>query len=381
MQIINLDLPKRLLFGNNCLDEFIIDFCELPFRKVMVIADPHVKSALEKLFEGFHEAGIFYVLDMEISKEPTVDDFNRLLSVAEKNFVDAVIGVGGGSVLDIAKLVAALCCTGAAVEQVFGKGKVEKRKLFLACLPTTAGTGSEVSPNAILLDSQDNLKKAVISPHLVPDVTCIDPVLTHSVPPTVTAFTGIDAFTHCVEAFANSNAHPVIDMYALEGIRLLFENLPKAFANGEDTEAREKIALGSMYGGLCLGPVNTAAVHALAYPLGSEYGLAHGLSNAMLLPHVLEYNLPEGVEKYGAMAVAIGVEDGGSELDKAVKGIAKIKELCRKLEIPEKLTDFDIPFSVVSDLAKSALQVQRLLVNNPKELLENDIIKIYSNLF
>ena len=381
MQIINLDLPKKLLFGINCLDDFIKDFCGLPFRKVMVIADPHVKSALNKLCSGLEEAGIFYVLDTEISKEPTVDDFNQLLTVAESNFVDAVIGVGGGSVLDVAKLVAALCCTGVNVDQVFGKGKVGHRKLFLACLPTTAGTGSEVSPNAILLDSEDNLKKAVISSHLVPDVACIDPVLTHSVPPTVTAFTGIDALTHCIEAFANRNAHPVIDMYAFEGIRLLFENLPKAFANGEDTVAREKIALGSMYGGLCLGPVNTAAVHALSYPLGSEYGLAHGLSNAMLLPYILEYNLPEGVEKYAAIAVAIGVEDKGSELDKAFKGISKIKELCGKLEIPEKLTDFDIPAKVVPELAKSAFQVQRLLVNNPRELLENDIIKIYSKLF
>jgi len=381
MQIINLDLPKKLLFGNNCLDDFIKDFCELPFRKVMVIADTHVKSALDKLIEGLKVAGIFYVLDTEISKEPSVNDFNRILSVAEKNFADAVIGVGGGSVLDVAKLVSALCFTGATVEQVFGKGKIEQRKLFLACLPTTSGTGSEVSPNAILLDSHDNRKKAVISPHLIPDVACIDPLLTHSVPPSVTAFTGIDALTHCIEAFANKNSHPVIDIYALQGIRLLFENLPKAFANGEDAEAREKIALGSLYGGLCLGPVNTAAVHALSYPLGSEYGLAHGLSNAMLLPHVLEYNLPRGVEKYAEMAVALGVEDDGSELDKAVKGITKIKELCRKLEIPEKLTDFDFSVSVVPELAKSAFQVQRLLVNNPKKLLENDIIKIYSNLF
>src|SRR5439155_10799310 len=145
-------------------------------------------------------------------------------------------------------------------------GKLNARKTYLACLPTTAGTGSEVSPNAILMDESDQLKKGVISPHLMPDAAYIDPMLTLGAPPAVTAATGIDALTHCIEAYANKFAHPMIDLYALEGIRLIGDNLARAVADGSNIEARTHLALASMYGGMCLGPVNTGAVHALAYP-------------------------------------------------------------------------------------------------------------------
>ena len=173
----------------------------------------------------------------------------------------------------------------------------------------------------------------------------------------------------------------MIDLYAIEGIRLLFENLPLAFENGSDVKAREGIALGSLYGGMCLGPVNTAAVHALAYPLGSEYKLSHGLSNAMLLPHVLEYNLPEGVDRYAAIAEAIGVSGNHSNIDKAKEGIERIKALCERLNIPQKLTSFNISVSDIPELTNSALKVERLLKNNPRILSEEDITNIYYKLF
>ena len=369
------------MFGNNCLDDFINHISVLPFSKVMVIADCHMNDAINKITSGLTSKNVFYVINTDISAEPTVEEFDSVLAEAEENMIDAVIGIGGGSVLDVAKLIAALCTSGNKLENVFGQGKISRRNLFLACLPTTAGTGSEVSPNAILLDERDNLKKAVISPFLVPDITCVDPVLTHTVPKEITAYTGIDALTHCIEAYSNRYAHPMIDLYALEGICLLYENLPLAFENGSDTKAREGIALGSLYGGMCLGPVNTAAVHALAYPLGSEYKLSHGLSNAMLLPHVLEYNLPEGVDRYVAIAETIGVNGNKSKMDKAKEGILKIKALCESLHIPQKLSDFNISVSDIPELTHSALKVERLLKNNPRILSEKDIKNIYQKLF
>lgn len=381
MHSIKLNLPLKLMFGNYCLDEFIQEIIALSFRKIMIIADPNVKDGLQKIVSGFKEAGTFFIVNTEISKEPTVEEFNVIHTQAEENHIDAVIGMGGGSVLDVAKLIAALCFTGNSIENAFGNRNISQRKLFLACIPTTSGTGSEVSPNAILLDEQDNLKKAVISPYIVPDIACVDPILTHSVPESITAHTGIDALTHCIEAFANRFAHPMIDLYAIEGIRLLFENLPLAFENGSDVKAREGIALGSLYGGMCLGPVNTAAVHALAYPLGSEYKLSHGLSNAMLLPHVLEYNLPEGADRYAAIAKAIGVIGNHSNIDKAKEGIERIKALCEILHIPQKLTNFNISVSDIPELTNSALKVERLLKNNPRILSEEDITNIYYKLF
>src|SRR6185312_1331641 len=189
---------------------------------------------------------------------------------------------------------------------------VKGRSLPLICLPTTSGTGSEVSPNALLLDENTQSKKAVISPHLVPDAAFIDPALTLTVPAPVTAATGLDALTHCIEAYANRFAHPLVDTWALDGIRHIAAHLATAVREPANLEARTHLALGSLYGGLCLGPVNTAAVHALSYPLGSRHHIAHGHSNAILLPHVLRFNVPAAFGRYAEVALALGVSPQSS---------------------------------------------------------------------
>ncbi len=381
MSSITIDFPRKLVFGNNCYSEFIENFVSLGFQKVLIVADPFVAHQLEGLTNKLQKSGVNFLMTTEIAKEPSIGDFKRLLQKVENESIDAVIGIGGGSVLDVAKLIAVLCYSSQTVESVLGIGKIKKRNLFLACLPTTAGTGSEVSPNSILLDENDNLKKGIVSPFLVPDVTYVDPMFTHTVPSAVTAATGIDALTHCIEAYANKYANPITDLFALEGIRLIYYNLEKAFSDGTDAIAREKVSLGSMYGGMCLGPVNTAAVHALAYPLGGEYHIAHGVSNALLLPHVLKANLSAGVEHYSRIAEAIGVNDNQSRLEMANEGILRIAELCNKVGIPDKLTDFGVKIEDIPKLAASALTVQRLLKNNLRELSESDIREIYLKLF
>lgn len=378
---ISICFPRRMVFGDGSLNDFINYFLPMGYRNVLLLADPNVSFYLEKLRNSLTGEGINCILNTTINHEPTVGDFNEILSEAEENSIDSVIGMGGGSVLDVAKLVAALCFSKTKVSSAFGTGNIPDRKLFLACLPTTAGTGSEVSPNSILLDEKDGLKKGIISPFLLPDATFVDPALTHSVPPAVTAATGIDALIHCIEAYANKFAHSITDSFALQGIQLIYENLEEAFRNGGNAIARNKVALGSMYGGLCLGPVNTAAVHALAYPLGSGYRIAHGISNALLLPHVLEFNLPEGVERYANIARIIGVKETRSEKETALLGIKKITDLCTNVGIPDKLTHFNVSKDQVPTLAKSALTVQRLLKNNLREVTEKDAIDIYDKLF
>jgi alcohol dehydrogenase class IV len=238
-----------------------------------------------------------------------------------------------------------------------------------------------VSPNAILLDEKEHLKKAVVSPYLLPDATFVDPVLTYSVPPSVTASTGIDALTHCIEVYANKFAHPITDLFSLEGIRLIYHHIERAYRDGLDAVARRNVALGSVYGGLGLGPVNTAAVHAIAYPLGSEYKIPHGISNALVLPHVLEYNLPFGVERYAEIARAIGVSEASSGMETAKEGISMISELCRKVGIPEEIREFNVPARAVPSLARSAMNVQRLLRNNLRELSQEEIEQIYYKLW
>jgi len=221
----------------------------------------------------------------------------------------------------------------------------------------------------------------VVSPYLVPDASFVDPMLTLSVPPAVTAATGLDALTHCIEAYTNRFAHPMIDLYALAGIRLIAGNLARAAADGLRIEAREHLAVGSLYGGICLGPVNTAGVHALAYPLGGEFHIAHGISNAVLLPHVMNFNLPASPERFAEVAIALGAEEQSSALETARRGVARIHELARQCGVPMSLADLRVPRSAVPGMAEAAMQVQRLLKNNPRRLTAADAAAIYESAF
>ncbi len=290
------------------------------------------------------------------------------------------MGIGGGSVMDTAKLIAAQLHNDQTVESILTDGFVKRREVYLACIPTTSGTGSEVSPNAIFVNAAGN-KVGVISPELVPDAAYIDPALTTSVPPSVTAATGIDALAHCLEAYTNKFAHPIIDLVALEGIRLIGGFLLRAYQNGSDMEARSNVALGSMYGGMCLGPVNTAAVHALAYPLSTEFHIPHGLSVALLLPYVMEFNAIASPERYAQVSVALGSADKGSHLETAAEGVRLIKTLIQNCGLPSGLAEAGVPFDALNRMAVAAVQIQRLMKNNPREMTVADAGQIYTNAF
>lgn len=377
MRPITLLQPPRIAFGPGCAAGCVDEIVARGLRKILLLSTPPVAPHAKPLVEGLANKKIVVTTLTDVPPEPGVKDFERILLEARKFAPDGVIGFGGGSVLDIAKLVAALHDRAEPVQNFFGIGLLPRRNTYLACLPTTAGTGSEVSPNAILLDEAEQLKKGVISPWLVPDAAFVDPLFTLSVPPTITAATGIDAMVHCIEAYANRFAHPIIDAYALEGIRLISTNLLTAVKSGLDVPARSAVALGSLYGGLCLGPVNTAAVHALSYPLGSEFHIAHGLSNALLLAPVLRFNLPAAPERYAAIALALGVKKQKSDLATAEAGVVRIEKLCADCGVPRGIAALNIPESALPRMASAAMKVTRLLKNNPRELTLADAEAIY----
>ena len=381
MRSISLNYPKKLVFGNGCDTEFIKDYLSLGFNKLMLVTAAPLLSLIDPIVKELKSSGIDVFIYDNVNAEPAIEDLNEALKFAEKNNIDSVAGIGGGSVLDLAKLVAAMFKAGQSINEAFGIGNLKKRDTYLACLPTTSGTGSEVSPNAILLDKSDNLKKGVVSPYLVPDGAYVNPSLTKSVPPPVTAATGIDALTHCLEEYTNIFAHPVIDLYAKEGMKLISGYLKRAYLNGEDEEAREKVALGSMYGGLGLGPVNTAAVHALSYPLGGEFHIPHGLSNAVLLPYVMKFNMEEAVDRYAEVALALGAEKGKDNYQTALNGVNKVFELCEELNVPVKLSALDIPVEAIDRMAEGALKVQRLLKNNPRKVTLENAKQIYNEAY
>ena len=381
MKQITLLQPQKIVFGTGCIATFVEDYKKMGLQRLFVLTAPPIRPLIEDTLAELKSAGISIEVVQDIVAEPTVNDFKKILEVARKFKADSVVGIGGGSVLDLTKLIAAFINSDQQVEDCFGTGFVKQKGLWFACLPTTAGTGSEVSPNAILLDERDHLKKGIVSPFLSADVASVDPKLTWTVPAKVTADTGMDALTHCIEAYTNKFAHPSVDIYALQGIRLIAANLEKAVKNGQDQEAREALAFGSLYGGLCLGPVNTAAVHALSYPLGGEFHIPHGLSNAILLPSVMKFNMPANIKRHAEVAIALGCQPGANDEETAQRGVDFIYQLADAVGIPKKLTDLGIPQTAVDGMAKAAMEVQRLLKNNPREVTEQDARDIYNSLY
>jgi alcohol dehydrogenase class IV len=375
---ITFRYPHTLVFGPHSLKQLTVDYLKLGHSRLYIVTVASVMDQLLPILDTLKSNGIAVKLNYTLNSEPTFNDLESMLSEARLFQADSIAGIGGGSVMDTAKLVAALLKSEQNIKSIVGNGLLTGRNTWLACIPTTSGTGSEVSPNAILLDEKDHAKKGIISPFLVPDNAYIDPMLTLSVPSAVTAYTGIDALTHCIEAYANLHAHPMADTLALDGISLIGRNLKQAVLNGLDVDARSKVALGSVYGGMCLGPVNTAAVHALAYPLGAGHKIPHGLSNAVLLPYIIEFNLNAATDRYAAIALAMGAKKGQTPSETAQNGISLIRTLLHDCNVPLHLSEIGISQQSIPSLAKSAMEVQRLLKNNVREITLEDAISIYT---
>lgn len=381
MNIVILQQPKRLFFGPGCSARLAEEIAGLGLRRIYVVASPTASRHGEALVASWRATGALVEVNASVDQEPDIARFEAVLAGARQFAPDGIVGLGGGSPLDVAKLVAALLDGRQAIRDVFGIGKLLGRGVYLACVPMTAGTGSEVSPNAVFIDEIERVKKGVISPYLVPDAALLDPLLTLSVAPGVTAAVGLDALVHCMEGYANKAAHHAVDFYALEGIRRIGRSLATAVAHGDDIVARTDVMLGAYYGGLCLGPVNTAGVHALSAPLGGEYRIAHGVANSLLVPHVFRFNLPAMPARYAAIAGALGVAPAETVEATAVAGLDQLAALSLACGIPQRLRDVKIPETALPWLAQEAIKIQRLLKNNPREITERDALAIYRSAY
>ncbi len=378
MDIIVFNNPGKVVFGTGCFRQFVEDLSLMGPMRVFILGIPPLGSMLKTSLEPLSEIGIETEIFTGIEQEPSFRDLEQVLEQAREFRAEGIAGIGGGSVMDTAKLLAAMLDSKQGIREVAGIDLLGGRQAYLACIPTTSGTGSEVSPNAIFYDEESGSKLGVISPHLVPDAAYVDPELTLGLPPQETAATGMDAMTHCIEAYANKYAHPMVDRIAIEGIRRIGKSLKTAYNNGADLEARTDMSLGSMYGGMCLGPVNTAAVHALAYPLGSIHKVPHGMSNALLLPHVLRFNVQAAPERYSDIAVALGSAEMKTPAETALEGVRIIESLLKECGLPQRLSEFNITEDDIDSMADSAMLVQRLLKNNPRELKSRDAKEIYT---
>lgn len=362
---ITLLQPARLEVGAGSiarLGEWAADY-----KRIFVVAMAPTVGFVDRI--GLKGEVVTYA---DIPPEPDLPAVEAVLASARAFKPDLVIGLGGGSVMDVAKLVAVLWDSDRTVLDVVGPNRVAGRRSALAQVPTTSGTGSEAGIRALVTNPETLAKLAVESPFMLADIAVLDPELTFSVPPAVTAATGVDALAHCVESFTNIRSHPLIDSYATLGIELVGKYLARAVADGTDTEARAGMMLASYYGGVCLGPVNTAGGHALAYPLGTRLKLPHGLANAIIFPHVLAFNAPVVADKTALIAKLLKLP-GGANGDVQADGLA----FCRDLGIETSLAAHGAPANDLPAWAAEAHAIRRLMDNNPRQMSVGDVLTIY----
>lgn len=360
---------------------------EYQAKKVMIVTDKGIVSAglLDAVIKSFESSKLSLTVYSEVSADPsdkTVLDASR---VAIEEHVDLVIGFGGGSPMDVAKIVAVLShqdCN-VSLDQCYGVDQIKGQRLPLILVPTTAGTGSEVTPISIVTTGETT-KAGIVSPLLQSDIAILDATLTSGLPGHITAATGIDAMVHAIEAYTSKiKKNPISDMLALKALQLLSKNIRIAVHNGSDLIARENMLLGACLAGQAFANSPVAAVHALAYPLGGHYHIPHGLSNSLVLPHVMRFNLKICADQYAELAQHImGLDDQqGSDEQVANNLIKWLTELISDLGLPQTLSSCNITEESLTRLAKDAMLQQRLLVNNPREMDESQALAIYRAAF
>ena len=325
------------------------------------------------------KAGISVHLIDEVVPDPPVAMVMQAVKEARKAGVDGVVSVGGGSSLDTAKLIAVLANSDQPIEEMYGIGLVKGERLPLVLAPTTAGTGSEVTPISIVTTGE-NEKKGVVAPQLLPDWAILDASLTFGLPAHVTAATGIDAMVHAIEAYTSKHKKNIVsDTLAKQALELLGANIHTACKDGRNADARSNMLLGSMLAGMAFANAPVAAVHALAYPLGGHFHVPHGLSNALVLPHVLEFNMPEAENLYAELAPLIFADLAGlSAAEKGAGLVQKFKELGPELGMDNTLSAVGVNHNHLPMMAEDAMKQTRLLVNNPREMTYEAALDIYS---
>ena len=364
----------------------IKDFAvEYGVKTALIITDQGVWNTglVEKPCKLLEEAGVKVEVINNTPPEPSTEHVTRVFEAAKKIDCQAIIGIGGGSSIDVAKITAVLLNNPQTLKELLGGAKLEKRGVPTLMIPTTAGTGAEATQNAIFLVPEEESKVGIVSSKMVPDWAILDPRLTVGLPPAITASTGMDALCHAMECYISKKANPLSDMYALRAISLISRSLRKAYQNGDDIDARHDMLLAALFGGMCIASSSTTAVHALAYPLGGKYHIPHGLSNAVLLPHVMQFNLDATVEKFRDIAQAMGLDvDGISAEAAAQKMVDSLFSLVADLKINEslKLKERGITVADIEVMVEGAAKVTRLLNNNPKPVSREDMREIYMKL-
>jgi alcohol dehydrogenase class IV len=359
-------------------------------KRVFVIADPGVVAAglLEPVVESLQAAGLAHVIYTEVVPNPDTGSVDAAVAAFHASAADLIVGVGGGSGLDTAKavrLVAGGPANGRVAEYAYRMGEKARphpRQLpsYIA-IPTTAGTGAEVTPWAVITDATDKFKFGVGGPRSVPTVALIDPELMLTLPPFLTAATGMDALTHCIEAYVSTNDNPALDPMILYGIELAGRSLPIAVAQGSNRAARHDMAQAAYIGGVAISSKWLGACHSLAHQLSGFANVQHGLANAIMLPHQMAYSLPGAIERYARIGQALGVPTDGAPRQRAERAVAAVQQLMQDVGLPTRLRDVGVTEDMIAPMAKLAYTVDLNWWTNPRAVSEQIMEGLYRAAF
>ncbi|ATU95451.1 iron-containing alcohol dehydrogenase [Phyllobacterium zundukense] len=354
-----------------------------PERQLLLVTDKILRQlgTLDQAVASLQQSGFTVTIFDEVVADPPEQILMRCAAIARQSGIDIVVGLGGGSSLDIAKLAALLARSDQPLCELYGIGNVRGERLALVQIPTTAGTGSEVT-NISILTTGETTKMGVVSKQLYADLVILDGELTLGLPRSHTAATGIDAMVHAIEAFTSRHKkNPVSDALAREALHLLSSHIETACNDGQNREAREAMLLGSMLAGQAFANAPVAAVHALAYPLGGHYHIPHGLSNALMLGPVLRFNMKVAAPLYAELADVLALDPSGETEHRALRFVTYLEGLMDRTGAPRRLRDVKVERRDLGMLASEAMKQQRLLVNNPAEVDQAAALKIYEAAF
>jgi len=373
--------PGKIIFGPGGLSQVGAEAKRLGNKVLVVLGRSAMRKsgALDRLTHLLKEKDLKYIIYENIPSDPTVETVDNGASLARKEKCNLVIALGGGSVLDTGKAISAMLTNEGSVadyQEIEGKGrKFQHKTLPFIAIPTTSGTGSEATKNSVITNTEFSLKKSIRDPMLIPEVALVDPELTLSLSPRITAICGGDALTQCIESYLGKKSQEITDVLALHAIGLMGKSLVKAVKDGKNLEARKDMAMAALLSGLCLSNSGLGAAHALSHPLGVYYKIPHGLSCAVLLPYVMEFNLPVVTKKLAKITQSLG-EDLSllSETEAAQRAVEKIKEILSAVGIKENLSEWGIKEKDFSQLIKGAKGGS--LNNNPRNTSDEDLIEL-----
>ena len=374
--MFKLKIPDSVFAGEHALDA--LSSLLRPDDRVVVLTDPGIRKVglTEQILSRIRSSGVSAAVLDQIPPEPAYTDVQRIYQEVNRGGFDTIVAVGGGSVIDTGKLCSIMGC-GVTVQDLLEDPSKGRKALRTIMIPTTAGTGAEATPNAIVAVPERQVKIGIVNPCMIPDAAILDPEMIRTLPPSIAAATGVDALCHGIECFTSRIATPFSDLYALEAVKIIFTHLASACLDPDAMDSKAAMLIAAFYGGVAISCSGTTAVHALSYPLGGKYHIPHGIANAVLLLPVMRFNMEYCTERLACVYDVLSMAGAETQEAKAAAVLQRMEALVRQIGIPTDLSAYGVKMDDLEEMVESGMGVQRLLKNNRRPVTADDARMIY----